>query len=260
MKTLIRIKEWEEMEKEYGQTMVRIPTKIHITSFERVINIPTKPFTYSMKKDLSGKTFMVDLNVNPLIIEGHHVTKEMYSIVRDSISNEAFDKLMLTGRVAKCRNGKKYLIAREVEHSWLGLQKWALVREDGFMPSSSYEGSFIKGALSSGYDIVEILQFESNNNNLLNHLFLDIESKKYVVWSEKELMKQEVIIEARHFGNPKVYQWKNTSNLDLEVGDVVEVETSRGNQLVEVINILNFPQEEPTRKVVRKIYGRKENE
>lgn len=61
-------------------------------------------------------------------------------------------------------------------------------------------------------------------------------------------------IKANHFGSQKDYFWKVGNELDLTRGDIVEVETSKGPQIVQVKDIYNNIQDTHIhKKVIRKV-------
>lgn len=78
-----------------------------------------------------------------------------------------------------------------------------------------------------------------------------IKTTKYLIWERVEKSKKVEIIYAQHFGNKKVYQWINDKKIckNLAIGDIVEVETSLGNKVVEIVDIR---MEEKTQKEVNK--------
>lgn len=101
-----------------------------------------------------------------------------------------------------------------------------------------------------------------NNQNDLNSIIKVYEPKHSMLILSFDLKDMNLLwenskvkyIKANHFGSQKDYFWKVDNDLDLTIGDIVEVETSRGPQIVQVKDIYNNIQNTNIhKKVIRKV-------
>lgn len=151
-----------------------------------------------------------------------------------------------TGMVVKIRNGDKFLVLKDTIGFRFGLKNETLLVHELKTVIPQYDYTFdLYSKVDKVYDIVEVKRLD-----IVVDMFQPFDYDELELLWERSPTVEYVV--ANHFGKTKNYIWECGID-DIYAGDIIKVETSKGDKIVKVKRLFQTKADLQHKKVISKV-------